>query len=106
LNAVSIHLPPLRERREDILLLAKTFAERVDCDGPVANSVARTTAFSNSRIFQASEYRSNTPSASGRISLADSTNKRARQKFSQAGEYLLAARAAAVDVSTPHSTIE
>ena len=29
LNAVSIHLPPLRERREDILLLAKTFAERV-----------------------------------------------------------------------------
>ena len=29
LNAVSIPLPPLRERREDILLLAKTFAERV-----------------------------------------------------------------------------
>ena len=29
LNAVSIQLPPLRERREDILLLAKTFAERV-----------------------------------------------------------------------------
>jgi DNA-binding NtrC family response regulator len=29
LNAVSIMLPPLRERREDILLLAKSFAERV-----------------------------------------------------------------------------
>jgi DNA-binding NtrC family response regulator len=29
LNAVSISLPPLRERPEDILLLAKSFAERV-----------------------------------------------------------------------------
>jgi DNA-binding NtrC family response regulator len=29
LNAVSIRLPPLRERREDILLLAKSFADRV-----------------------------------------------------------------------------
>lgn len=29
LNAVSIVLPPLRERREDILLLAKTFADQV-----------------------------------------------------------------------------
>jgi DNA-binding NtrC family response regulator len=29
LNAVAITLPPLRERREDILLLAKSFAERV-----------------------------------------------------------------------------
>jgi DNA-binding NtrC family response regulator len=29
LNAVSITLPPLRERKEDILLLAKSFAERV-----------------------------------------------------------------------------
>ena len=29
LNAVSIVLPPLRERREDILLLAKSFADRV-----------------------------------------------------------------------------
>jgi DNA-binding NtrC family response regulator len=29
LNAVSILLPPLRERREDILLLAKSFADRV-----------------------------------------------------------------------------
>ncbi len=29
LNAVSIVLPPLRERKEDILLLAKSFAERV-----------------------------------------------------------------------------
>ena len=29
LNAVAITLPPLRERKEDILLLAKSFAERV-----------------------------------------------------------------------------
>jgi DNA-binding NtrC family response regulator len=29
LNVVSIRLPPLRQRREDILLLAKSFAERV-----------------------------------------------------------------------------
>ena len=29
LNAVTIHLPPLRERREDILPLARRFAERV-----------------------------------------------------------------------------
>ncbi|HBB86526.1 MAG TPA: hypothetical protein DC047_02795 [Blastocatellia bacterium] len=29
LNAVAITLPPLRERREDILLLAKSFAERI-----------------------------------------------------------------------------
>jgi DNA-binding NtrC family response regulator len=29
LNAVSIRLPPLRERREDILLLARSFAEHV-----------------------------------------------------------------------------
>ena len=29
LNSVAIHLPPLRERREDILLLAKSFSERV-----------------------------------------------------------------------------
>ncbi len=29
LNAVSIRLPPLRERREDILLLARSFAEQV-----------------------------------------------------------------------------
>jgi DNA-binding NtrC family response regulator len=29
LNTVSIRLPPLRERREDILLLARSFAERV-----------------------------------------------------------------------------
>jgi DNA-binding NtrC family response regulator len=29
LNAVSIRLPPLRERPEDILLLAKSFAERI-----------------------------------------------------------------------------
>lgn len=29
LNSVSVHIPPLRERREDILLLAKSFAERV-----------------------------------------------------------------------------
>jgi DNA-binding NtrC family response regulator len=29
LNAVSLHLPPLRERREDILALAKHFAARI-----------------------------------------------------------------------------
>jgi two-component system, NtrC family, response regulator AtoC len=29
LNAVSIVLPPLRERKEDVLLLAKSFAERI-----------------------------------------------------------------------------
>jgi DNA-binding NtrC family response regulator len=29
LNAVSIKLPPLRERREDVLILAKSFADRV-----------------------------------------------------------------------------
>jgi DNA-binding NtrC family response regulator len=29
LNGISVRLPPLRERREDILLLAKSFAERV-----------------------------------------------------------------------------
>ncbi len=34
LNAVSIVLPPLRERREDILLLAKSFAERVHSLNP------------------------------------------------------------------------
>lgn len=33
LNAVSIVLPPLRERREDILPLAQSFAERVDSRG-------------------------------------------------------------------------
>jgi DNA-binding NtrC family response regulator len=33
LNAVSITLPPLRERREDISLLAKIFIERVRCSG-------------------------------------------------------------------------
>jgi two-component system, NtrC family, response regulator AtoC len=35
LNAVSIVLPPLRERREDILPLAKSFAERVYSLSPV-----------------------------------------------------------------------
>ena len=34
LNAVSIVLPPLRERREDILLLAKSFADRVHSLSP------------------------------------------------------------------------
>jgi DNA-binding NtrC family response regulator len=37
LNAVSILLPPLRERREDILLLAKSFAERVYTLSPQVN---------------------------------------------------------------------
>ena len=36
LNAVSIVLPPLRERREDILPLAKSFAERVFSLNPAA----------------------------------------------------------------------
>ena len=35
LNAVSIVLPPLRERREDILPLAKSFADRVYSLSPV-----------------------------------------------------------------------
>ena len=35
LNAVSIRLPPLRERREDILPLARSFAERVYSLNPV-----------------------------------------------------------------------
>src|SRR5439155_6568300 len=34
LNAVSIVLPPLRERREDIPPLAQTFADRVYSLGP------------------------------------------------------------------------
>jgi two-component system, NtrC family, response regulator AtoC len=34
LNAVAITLPPLRERKEDILLLAKSFAERVHSLSP------------------------------------------------------------------------
>ena len=39
LNAVSIVLPPLRERREDILVLTKCFAERVySLNSPVAFS--------------------------------------------------------------------
>lgn len=33
LNAVTIHLPPLRERREDIFLLAEHFAGRVRLEG-------------------------------------------------------------------------
>src|SRR5205807_7793152 len=37
LNAVSIVLPPLRERREDILPLAKSFAERVYSLNPVVS---------------------------------------------------------------------
>jgi DNA-binding NtrC family response regulator len=37
LNAVSIVLPPLRERREDILPLAKSFAEQVYSLNPAVN---------------------------------------------------------------------
>lgn len=37
LNAVSIVLPPLRERREDILPLAKSFAEKVFSLNPTVN---------------------------------------------------------------------
>jgi transcriptional regulator with GAF, ATPase, and Fis domain len=32
LNAVTLHLPPLRERREDIMPLARHFAERAALD--------------------------------------------------------------------------
>ena len=41
LNAVTIHLPPLRERREDILPLATHFAERVVRPGSPAVSFPR-----------------------------------------------------------------
>lgn len=37
LNAVSIHLPPLRDRREDILSLASSFAERTRKGTPAAS---------------------------------------------------------------------
>ncbi|HEX8559169.1 MAG TPA: sigma-54 dependent transcriptional regulator [Pyrinomonadaceae bacterium] len=40
LNAVTLHLPPLRERREDIMPLARHFAERV-CPGGGPVSFAR-----------------------------------------------------------------
>lgn len=42
LNAVSISLPPLRDRREDILLLARTFAERVYSLRPQVQFAAET----------------------------------------------------------------
>ncbi|HEX8144729.1 MAG TPA: sigma-54 dependent transcriptional regulator [Pyrinomonadaceae bacterium] len=41
LNAVTIHLPPLRERREDILPLAQHFAERVVRPGSPPVSFSR-----------------------------------------------------------------
>lgn len=37
LNAVTIYLPPLRERREDVLPLARSFAERVWAINPAAS---------------------------------------------------------------------
>ncbi|HWW75019.1 MAG TPA: sigma-54 dependent transcriptional regulator, partial [Pyrinomonadaceae bacterium] len=40
LNAVTLHLPPLRERREDIMPLARHFAERA-CPGPDPVSFSR-----------------------------------------------------------------
>jgi two-component system response regulator HydG len=43
LNAVTLHLPPLRERREDILALAKYFAERMTPPGGPPISFARDT---------------------------------------------------------------
>jgi DNA-binding NtrC family response regulator len=41
LNAVTLHLPPLRERREDILPLARHFAERLAADGQSCVSFSR-----------------------------------------------------------------
>ncbi|MDT4969412.1 MAG: two-component system, NtrC family, response regulator HydG [Acidobacteriota bacterium] len=41
LNAVTLHLPPLRERREDILPLAKYFAERMRPSGAPPFSLSR-----------------------------------------------------------------
>src|SRR6266852_6329392 len=45
LNAVTLYLPPLRERREDILPLARYFAERA------ANSGARPVGFSRDAVW-------------------------------------------------------
>lgn len=42
LNAVSISLPPLRERKEDILLLARSFADRVYALNPPAKFAIET----------------------------------------------------------------
>jgi two-component system, NtrC family, response regulator AtoC len=44
LNAVTIHLPPLRERREDILPLARHFAERSCAPGQRAAGISREAA--------------------------------------------------------------
>ncbi|HEX8493902.1 MAG TPA: sigma-54 dependent transcriptional regulator [Pyrinomonadaceae bacterium] len=41
LNAVTLHLPPLRERREDILPLARHFATRLAADGQACLSFSR-----------------------------------------------------------------
>jgi DNA-binding NtrC family response regulator len=41
LNAVTLHLPPLRERREDILPLARHFAGRLAADGQHCVSFSR-----------------------------------------------------------------
>ena len=41
LNAVTLHLPPLRERREDILPLARHFAERLTLNGQTCVSFSR-----------------------------------------------------------------
>ncbi|MCA1592015.1 MAG: sigma-54 dependent transcriptional regulator [Acidobacteria bacterium] len=43
LNAVSLHLPPLRERREDILPLARHFARRVRSTGRLTLHFSRDT---------------------------------------------------------------
>ncbi|HEY0005586.1 MAG TPA: sigma-54 dependent transcriptional regulator [Pyrinomonadaceae bacterium] len=45
LNAVTIHLPPLRERREDILPLAKHFASRLRTVADTPPVFSRETAF-------------------------------------------------------------
>jgi two-component system response regulator HydG len=44
LNAVTLHLPPLRERREDILPLARHFARRLASDGQHCVSFSRDAA--------------------------------------------------------------
>ena len=50
LNAVTLHLPPLRERREDIMPLARRFAERA------ARQNAQPVSFSREAVAMLEEY--------------------------------------------------